>query len=163
MAKQEQNSMKEPTEEELAVYNNFVGDIDDNQMDMFANEYYDLVAKEEIDCSFPKFLIDKIVRPVSAGDTLTIQDENSDNHLLFCIKRMEINEVDYLAFCRVDEETETLIHDTTYLFYVSGKDNIGMEEIDLVPAGDKAQEILNIMEEDLNVPEVKESSTKEEE
>lgn len=162
MAKFNQNSIIEPSEEELAVYNQFVNDITNEQMDVFANKYFELVQAEKINVSFPKYLIDQIIRPISEGDTIAFEDTEGTKHMLFCILRKEIEGKTYLAFCKVEEETETLIHDTTYLFFVDGTDNIGMEMIDIIPAGEESQRILELMEADLIVTENNQPSTEEE-
>lgn len=150
MAKHQQSSIIEPTKEELAMYEQFVKDISDEQMDDLSNEYFDLVQKKQIDVSFPRFLIDKIIRPISPGDTIKIYDENNKEIPLFCLLREEIDGEKYILMCMVDEDTETLIHDNVYIFTVVGTDNIGTEVIDLMPAGELADKVLQIMEDKVN-------------
>jgi hypothetical protein len=152
----DQNSIIIPTEEELVIYKQFVNDIPDSQIDEYANEYYDLVSSGVTKVSFPRFMIDKIIRPIKEGDTINFETEDKQTIFMFCIVRKNIEGKDYLLFCKVDTETETLYHEEVYLFFVDGKDNIGTEILDIVPSGEEANKILALMEVDLDVAEIKE-------
>lgn len=146
MSKLNQSSIIEPTAEELVLYKSFVNELDDEQLDELSNEYFELVSKEEIKISFPKFLIDKFIRPIQKGDTITMDTEEGSKVIFFCIMRQEFEGKDYLLFCKVDEESETLYHDKVYLFFVDGVDEVGTEIIDIVPYGEESQRILTVLE-----------------
>jgi hypothetical protein len=145
MAKQEQNSITEPSEEELVIYRQLVSDITEEQMDELANEYFELVS-EGTSMSFPRFLIDKFVRPIEPGDTINFQTEEREVKFLFCLVREEIDEVCYLLFAEADAESEALNTENVYLFNVCGKDEINMEIIDIMPAGEETERILDLLE-----------------
>lgn len=159
----ETTSIIEPTGAELALYNQLIKDLQEEQLDEFANEYFDLVQKEECKCSFPKYIIDKLIRPVKPGDTISFIDENNTINYLFCLVRKDIEEKTYLLFALVDNETEALMTDQVYLFHVDGYDENGIEEIDLVPASEEAERILDIMEADEDVSMVEGDIQEEEE
>jgi hypothetical protein len=142
----ETTSIIEPTEAELSLYNQLLKDLTEEQLDEFANEYFDLVQKEECNCSFPKFVIDKLIRPVKPGDTISFIDENNEIQYLFCSIRQDIETKTYLLFSLVDKENDSIIPEQTYLFFVNGYDENGIEEIDIMMAGDEAERILNIIE-----------------
>jgi hypothetical protein len=146
MSKLNQNSIIEPSAAELAMYKTFVNELDDEQLDELSNEYFELVSKEEIKVSFPKFLIDKFIRPIQKGDTITMDIEEGDKVIFFCIMRRDFEEKTYLLFCKVDTESETLYHDKVYLFFVDGEDENGTEVIDIVPHGEESQRILLVLE-----------------
>jgi|SRR5690554_4588049 len=150
MSKKEVNSIIEPTDEELKVYNKLIKDIDEKQLDVFVNEYFELVKNEEINISFPRFMINKLIRPISEGDTISIVTEENEIVYLFCLIRKEIEGKIYLLFAKVAED-ETLYHDEVYLFYVCDVDNIGTEVIDIIPVGEESERILSIIEGELNV------------
>jgi hypothetical protein len=145
-SKKETTSIIEPTQAELALYNQIITDLQEEQIDEFANEYFDLVQAEKIKCSFPKYVIDKVVRPVKPGDTISYSDENNNIQYLFCLVRKDIEDKTYLLFSLVDSETETLRTDQVYLFFVDGLDENGIEVIDIMPATEDAEKILDIME-----------------
>jgi hypothetical protein len=144
-------SIIEPSQAELNLYNQLIKDLQETQLDEFANEYFDLVQKEEINCSFPKFIIDKLIRPVKPGDTISYVDENNTIQYLFCLVRKDIEDKTYLLFAMVDSETESLKTDQVYLFFVDGYDENNIEIIDLFPAGEEAERILDLIEGDENV------------
>lgn len=144
-------SIIEPTEAELALYHKIIGDLNEEQLDEFATQYFEAVQSESTKSSFPKFVIDKVIRPVKPGDTIQFVDENNVVIYLFCIVRKKIEETTYLLFSMVDNETETLMTDKVYLFYVDGYDENGIEEIDVFPSGEEGERILDIIEEDANV------------
>lgn len=168
--KKETTSIVEPSQAELALYNQIIADLQEEQIDEFANEYFDLVQAEKIKCSFPKYVIDKVVRPVKPGDTISFVDENNTMQYLFCLVRKDIEDKTYLLFSLVDAETESLRTDQVYLFFVDGLDENGIEVIDIVPASEDAEKILDILEAsedvelvegDVNVELDKESVQKE--
>jgi hypothetical protein len=144
-------SIIQPTEAELNLYNQLIKDLTEEQLDEFANEFYDAVQKEEINISFPRFIIDKLIRPVKPGDTISFADENNSIQYLFCLVRKDIETKTYLLFSLVDKETESLRTDQVYLFAVMGYDENGIEEIDIVPASEEAERILDLIEGDSNV------------
>lgn len=146
MSKLNQNSIIEPSAEELKIYKTFISQLDDEQLDELSNEYFELVSNEELNVSFPRFLIDKFIRPIQKGDTINIATEEDENVIFFCIMRQDFEEKTYLLFCKVDAESETLYHDKVYLFFVDGVDEVGTEIIDLVPYGKESQRILTILE-----------------
>lgn len=158
-----QNSIIEPSEQEIKLYQDIVKDLDEVQIDNYANEYFDLVQKEEIKVSYAKFVIDKVIRPIAVGDTITMQDTNGNNKFLVCLVRKEIEGTDYLIFAMVDNETETIIPEMVYLFHVEGRDEVGMEIIDIVASGPEGERILNIIEGDADVEMVEVQTKKEEE
>lgn len=147
----ETTSIIEPSKAELNLYNNLVGDLQEEQLDEFANEYFDLVQKEQCKVSFPKFVIDKVIRPVKPGDTISYVDENNKIKYLYNLIRKDIEEKTYLLFAMVDDETETINADQVFLFFVDGCDENGIEIIDLMPAGEEGERILDIMEADADV------------
>jgi hypothetical protein len=165
MAKQEQHSIIEPSEEELVVYKQLVTDLPDDQMDDLANEYFEKVNNEDIGISFPRYLIDKFVRPVQPGDTIHFQTEDRKNKVLFCLVREIVEEVTYLIFAEADPETENLNTEFIYLFHVCGLDNIGTEMIDILPNSPEADKILDILEAktDVKVAEVESTSNNQSE
>jgi hypothetical protein len=144
-------SIIEPSQAELNLYNQLIKDLQEQQLEEYANEYFDLVQKEELKCSFPKFIIDKMIRPVKPGDTISYVDENNTIQYLFNLVRKDIEDKTYLLFALVDSETESLKTDQVYLFFVAGYDENGIEEIDLFPAGEEAERILDLIEGDENV------------
>lgn len=147
----EQSSIIEPTEAELNLYNQLIKDLTEEQLDEFANEYYDLVQQEQIKVSFPRHIINKLIRPVKPGDTISFIDENNSVQYLFCLVRKDIEIKTYLLFALVDSETETLLTDQVYLFFVDGYDENGIEVIDIFPAGEEAEKILDLIEGDNGV------------
>lgn len=149
--KKEATSIIEPTEAELKLYNQIIGDLTEEQLDEFATEYFEEVAAERVNMSFPKFVITKIIRPVKPGDTISFVDEHNDTQFLFCIIRKEIEGKIYLLFAMVNKEDETILTDQVYLFNVDGYDENGIEEIDLVPASEDAERILDLIEGDVDV------------
>lgn len=159
----ETTSIITPSQAELNLYNQIVKDLQEEQLDEFANEYYDLVQKEECKCSFPKFIIDKMIRPVRPGDTISYIDENNEVQYLFCAIRKDIEDKTYLLFSLVDKKTESIIPAETYLFFVCGYDENGIEEIDIHPANEEAERILNIIEDDGHVKLVEADIQEEEE
>lgn len=147
MAKSNQNSIIEPTPEELVIYQDLIQGIPDFQMDDLAQEYYEEVSQKGLNISFPRYLINKMVRPIKPADTITVEVEGGKNVNLFCLVRETINEVDYLLFAEADPDTEELKTEVTYLFYVVGKDEVGTETIDILPNCQETEEILDILEE----------------
>lgn len=145
MSKQETNSIIEPTEEELIAYKQVIADISEEQMDELASQYFEEV-NEGLNISFPKYLIDKFIRPIQPGDTINIQTEERKTVFLFCLVREEIEGVTYLIFAEANGETEELNAETIYLFYICGLDDIGMEIIDIMPAGEETEKILDLLE-----------------
>lgn len=164
MSKQNPNSVVEPSEEELVIYRQFVGDIPEDQMDELANNYFTEVA-EGLSISFPKYLINKFIRPIQAGDTINFQTEERNEIYLFCLVREEVEGVTYLLFGEADAESENLNTDKVYLFYVCGSDSIGMEEIDIMAAGPETERILDLLEAKNaeSSEKVEEQTTKEKE
>jgi hypothetical protein len=144
-------SIIEPTQAELNLYNQLIKDLTEEQLDENANEYFDLVQSEQIKCSFPKYVINKYIRPVKPGDTISFMDEKNTSHFLYCLLRKDIENKTYLLFSMVDVESESLNTDQVYLFYVDGYDENGIEIIDIVPSGAEGERILDIMEGDKNV------------
>lgn len=155
-------SIIEPSQAELALYNDLLKDLQEEQLDEFANEYFELVQKEQCKVSFPRYVIDKIVRPVKPGDTISYVDENNVIKYLYCLIRKDIEEKTYLLFAMVDNETESINSEQVYLFFVDGVDEDGIEIIDLMPAGEEGERILDIMEADIDV-ELVETAIPEEE
>lgn len=151
-----QNSIIEPTEDEIKLFKSLVKDMTEAQLDYYSNEYFNLIKNEKSKISFAKFVIDKIVRAIQPGDTIAYNDSEDNNHYLFCLIRENIENTDYLLFAKVDEETQQLIAEEQYLFYVYGLDENNFEIIDIV-SKDKANRILDIMEE---LPDVKTIETK---
>lgn len=149
--KKQVTSIIEPTESELKLYNQVIGDLTEEQIDEYATEYFEEVAAEKANVSFPKFVIDKIIRPVKPGDTISFVDENNEVQFLFCLVRKDIETKTYLLFALVDKATEELLTDQVYLFFVDGYDENGIEEIDIMPAGEEAERILDLIEGDENV------------
>jgi hypothetical protein len=147
----ETTSIVEPTQAELNLYNQLIKDLQEDQLDEYANEYFDLVQKEESNISFPRYVIDKLVRPVKPGDTISYMDEKNTIQYLFCLVRKDIEDKTYLLFAMVDSETEALKPEHVYLFFVDGVDENGIEIIDLFPAGEEAERILDLLEEDESV------------
>lgn len=140
-----QSSIIEPTDVELKTYKSFIKDLNDEQMDELSNEYFTLVSEEKINISFPKFLIDKFIRPIEKGDTIFMDVEDDSKIILFCIMRQELEGKTYLVFCKVDEDSETLYHDEVYLFFVDGYDEVGTEIIDVI-YGEESAEIIASLE-----------------
>lgn len=155
MASKEQNTIIDPTEQELKVYQDLVNELDEMQMDNLANAYYEYINtnKDEKKCSFAKFVIDKLIRPVQEGDTINYVDDKGQLEHLFCLVRKTIEDKDYLIFAMVDKETEELRTEQVFLFYVEGKDELGMEIIDVFEKGEEAERILDLIEasEDVEV------------
>jgi hypothetical protein len=151
MSKQDQNSIVQPSEAELTVYKQLIVDIPENQLDELANEYFEEVSKNELAISFPRFVIDKMVRPIQPGDTISFQTAEDATVYLFCLVRKEVEGVSYLLFAQANGETEELNTEVTYLFFVDGKDDIGTEIIDIVPAGELSEKVLDAMEADQDV------------
>lgn len=162
MSKKQQSAMIEPTEGELSLYQNLIQDISEHDMDFYANQYFELVQAEKINISFPKFIIDKIIRPIEVGDTITIKDSAGNNSFLICLIRKEIEGKDYLIFGKVDNETETVIPEDVYLFHVEGRDEAGIEIIDIVESSPEAERILDIIEGDEDVELIETNIQKEE-
>lgn len=158
-----QNSIIEPTEEEIKLFQELIQDMPDKQMDSYSNEYFDKVKNEEINISFARFVIDKLVRPIQPGDTISYEDDKNEVHHLFCLIRKEIEGTSYLLFSKVDGETEELITEYTYLFYVHEIDEKGFEVIDLMPNGEETERVLDLMEEDVNVEFIDSENTPKEE
>lgn len=156
-------SIIEPSKAELALYNQIIKELNEEQLDEFANNYFEEVQQEKIKISFPKYVIDKVIRPVKPGDTISFIDENNIIQYLFCIIRKDIEAKTYLLFTLVDAETETLKPEETYLFFVDGFDENGIEIIDIHPIGVEAERILDLIEEDKDVELVGESIQEEKE
>lgn len=157
MSKKNQSSIIEPTEKELEVFQKLIKNLKEEQLDEFANEYFELVREEKIKISFQKFVIDKMVRPIQEGDTVDFKLNNNEVILMFCLYRKEINNKNYLLFAKVDKETETLFHEDIYLFYVDGVDELGTEILDIIPNNEESKKILKIIEDDLNAKEIDKS------
>lgn len=151
MSKQDQHSIIEPTADELVIYKQLTQDIPDYQMDELANEYFEEVSGNNLNISFPRFIINKMVRPIKEGDTISFKTAEGIDTFLFCLIRKEIEDRFYLLFAEADGETEDLKTEVTYLFYVDGVDEIGTEIIDIMPSGEETERILDIMEEDADV------------
>jgi hypothetical protein len=155
-------SIIEPTQAELSLYNEVIKDLNEEQLDEFANEYFDLVQSEKIKTSFPKYVIDKMIRPVKPGDTISYIDENNATRYLFCLVRKDIETTTYLLFALVDNETESLLTDEVYLFCVCGYDENGIEEIDIMSQSEETEKILDMLEGDNDI-ELVDGSIQEEE
>jgi hypothetical protein len=149
--KKDATSIIEPTEAELSLYQQVIVDLTEEQLDEFANEYFEQVQAEKTKSSFPRFVVDKIIRPVKPGDTIQFMDEDNNVNFLFCLIRKEIEGKTYLLFSMVNNETETLMPDQVYLFFVDGYDENGIEMLDIFPAGEEGERILDIMEGEENV------------
>jgi hypothetical protein len=159
--KKKQNSIIEPTDAELKLYNQVTQGLDDYQLEEYSKEYFGLVQQEKMNVSFPKFIIDKLIRPIKEGDTIEFVDENNQQNFLYALIRKDIEDTTYLIFSKVDNETETLLTDEVYLFYVDGHDENGIEIIDVMPQGEKAEKILDIIEGDNDVEMVNEQMVQE--
>ena len=144
-------SIIEPSDAELALYNQIIKDLTEEQLDEFANDYFDLVQQEKTKSSFPKFVIDKMIRPVKPGDTISFVDENNTVQYLFCLVRKDIEIKTYLLFALVDSDSETIRTDQVYLFHVDGIDEDGIEIIDIMSNSEESERILNILESDEDV------------
>lgn len=144
--KSNQNSLIEPTQKELEMFKNISDQIDETTMDNLANEYFDLVTKDEIKISFPRFILDKYVRSIKEGDTIEFRTEDKQLIYLFCILRKTINETDYLLFAKADDNG-SLNTEETYLFFVYEIDSDGIEILDIIPSGEEADVIINKLEE----------------
>lgn len=157
-----QSSIIEPTEAELALYKTFSEELTEEQLDAFSDEYYDLVQNEEINVSFVKFIIDKVIRPIKEADVIQFETSDMGTVFLFCLLRKNIEGKDYLLFAKVDEEKEELDQSgDVFLFYVDGVDETGMEIIDIMANGEETEAILNIMEESIHVEFTKETIPEE--
>jgi hypothetical protein len=149
--KKKQSSIIEPTEAELKLYRQVEQSLNDYQIDEFTKEYFTLVQQEKMHVSFPKFIIDKVIRPIKPGDTIEYVDENNKVNYLYATVRKDIEDTSYIIFVKVDAETETLDTDYVYLFFVEGFDDNGIEIIDIMPSGEETEKILDIIEGDADV------------
>lgn len=137
-----------PTEKELAMYQTLVAEADEHQMDFLANEYFSYItSNDNKKISFARFVIDKLIHPIRETDTISYIDDKGSQHYLYCLVRRTIEGNDYLIFAKVIEESETINEKEVYLFKVVGRDEIGIEEIDICEKSEDSARILMLMDE----------------